>query len=269
MSTQLIELLTSAWRCVQPWMQRNVTFGLLLAIMTEVPRWTFAFMAAHEPVWAGCALAALMSYAAAHAWEEYFKRHDWLLLALNSLSLGFGVFTISPVIYAMTTVGSHSVSMKDILPNVLLWAWSIILASTTFLPLIQVAVVEVRRREQAQPEQVPAQRASATKTQVVALPVSEPVAQVAPKPEQVVASTTTQLDDIDAKVIEAVDNGHYTLYAISNYVGCASSTLKRKRKGTNEEIGRIPKLVAAGMLRNGSGDNGNEYRLTGEPWPTN
>lgn len=138
------------WKPLGSWVSRNVTFGLILAVVTEVPRWTFAFSAAHEPIWAGCALAALMSYAAAHAWEEYFVRHDRLLLTLNGLSLGFGVFTISPVIFAMTQGGGHSVQMTSILPTPLLWLWSIVLASTTFLPLIQVAVVEVRRRERVQ-----------------------------------------------------------------------------------------------------------------------
>ncbi len=150
--------LGSAWTMVQPWAQRNVTFGLILAIVTEVPRWTFAFAAAHEPIWAGCALAALMSYAAAHAWEEYFARHDRLLLLLNGLSLGFGVFTISPVIFAMTKGGGHDVQMADILPMPLLWLWAIVLASTTFLPLIQVAVVEVRRRERVQSAAQPKQK---------------------------------------------------------------------------------------------------------------
>lgn len=147
---QVTKVLHSAWAVMQPWAQRNVTFGLVLAIITEVPRWTFAFSAAHEPIWAGCALAALMSYAAAHAWEEYFARHDRLLLTLNGLSLAFGVFTISPVIFAMTNGGGHSVDMKQVLNTPMLWAWSIVLASTTFLPLIQVAVVEVRRRERLQ-----------------------------------------------------------------------------------------------------------------------
>lgn len=150
-----MDMLNALWNSVKPWAQRNVTFGLVLAIVTEVPRWTFAFAAAHEPIWAGCALATLMSYAAAHAWEEYFVRHDRLLLTLNGLSLGFGVFTISPVIFAMTQGGGHSVQMTSILPTPLLWLWSIVLASTTFLPLIQVAVVEVRRRERVQTDVQP------------------------------------------------------------------------------------------------------------------
>lgn len=171
-SERIMKALHSVWTTVQPWAQRNVTFGLVLAVCTEVPRWTFAFAAAHEPIWAGCALATLMSYAAAHAWEEYFARHDRLLLMLNGLSLGFGVFTISPVIFAMTNGGGHSVQMTSILPTPLLWLWSIVLASTTFLPLIQVAVVEVRRRERvlgsAQPEVQP-------KTRKVAQPPADSV----------------------------------------------------------------------------------------------
>lgn len=161
-------VLHRGWCAVQPWAERNVTFGLVLAIVTEVPRWTFAFAAAHEPIWAGCALAALMSYAAAHAWEEYFARHDRLLLILNSLSLAFGVFTISPVIFAMTTGGGHGVQMTSILPTWMLWMWSVVLASTTFLPLIQVAVVEVRRRDRVQ---LPAQVAQPKQKRVTQPPV--------------------------------------------------------------------------------------------------
>lgn len=178
------------------WASRNVTFGLILAITTEVPRWTFAFSAAHEPIWAGCALAALMSYAAAHAWEEYFARHDRLLLTLNGLSLGFGVFTISPVIFAMTQGGGHSVQMNSvqmtsILPTPLLWLWSVVLASTTFLPLIQVAVVEVRRRERVQPVldsvQMPAQRVK---------PVAQPSVQSVAESVQVPAHPVQKCVDV-------------------------------------------------------------------------
>lgn len=183
------KVLHSVWQSVQPWAQRNVTFGLVLAIVTEVPRWTFAFAAAHEPIWAGCALAALMSYAAAHAWEEYFTRHDKLLLLLNGLSLGFGVFTISPVIFAMTSGGGHSVQITSILPTGLLWAWSIVLASTTFLPLIQVAVVEVRRRERMQSDAQP-------KVKRIVQPQSETVQPATP----IVQASVQPVDD-DAQPI--------------------------------------------------------------------
>lgn len=178
------KVLHSVWQSVQPWADRNVTFGLVLAIVTEVPRWTFAFAAAHEPIWAGCALAALMSYAAAHAWEEYFARHDRLLLLLNSLSLGFGVFTISPVIFAMTSGGGHSVQITTVLPTPLLWAWSIVLASTTFLPLIQVAVVEVRRRERMQPIVQPEAQTKPKKAAPAQPESVQPVTSIVQEPAQ-------------------------------------------------------------------------------------
>lgn len=180
MSEQLMKMLHSAWAVMQPWAQRNVTFGLVLAVVTEVPRWTFAFAAAHEPIWAGCALAALMSYAAAHAWEEYFARHDRLLLILNGLSLAFGVFTISPVIFAMTNGGGHSVDMKQVLNTPMLWAWSIVLASTTFLPLIQVAVVEVRRRERLQ--SAPEVTRTVQRGKSIDKPIAQALAQSAVQP---------------------------------------------------------------------------------------
>lgn len=180
------------------WASRNVTFGLILAITTEVPRWTFAFSAAHEPIWAGCALAALMSYAAAHAWEEYFARHDRLLLTLNGLSLGFGVFTISPVIFAMTQGGGHSVQMTSILPTPLLWLWSVVLASTTFLPLIQVAVVEVRRRERVHSNvQVPAQR-----VKPVVQPSVQPSAESVQVPEHPVQKCVDVFDQLTTEDVQ-------------------------------------------------------------------
>lgn len=272
--------LSSLWVNVQPWAQRNITFGLILAVLTEVPRWTFAFSAAHEPMWAGCALAALMSYAAAHAWEEYFAQHDWLLLLLNSLSLAFGVFTISPVIFAMTSGGGHDADIRDVLSGAWLWAWSIVLASTTFLPLIQVAVVEVRRRTRLQDE--PAQPVAHSPK-----PKAKPVVvQAPPEPLPVVASALdvvtqpndnatainddarlvaimpglqSQLDELDTKILDAMRNGAYTPYAISKATGVALTTLKRKQG--DKVTGRLPKLVAAGFIHNSSGDDGSEYRL--------
>lgn len=140
---------------MKPWLKSNVTFGLVLAVCTEVPRWTFAFKAAHEPVWAGCALAILISYAAAHAWEEYFTQHDPLLLTLNSLSLFFGVYTIAPVLYLMSASSDHSnVALSDVFGAWFIGSWAFVLSCTTFLPLIQVAVVEVRRRGRLQPQSV-------------------------------------------------------------------------------------------------------------------
>lgn len=73
------------------------------------------------------------------------------------------------------------------------------------------------------------------------------------------ATTNMQLDAVDQQIVDAVRAGNHTVYAISRVVDCSQTTLRRKRDG--EYIGRIPQLVASGVLRNGSGDNGNEYRL--------
>jgi predicted DNA-binding transcriptional regulator len=143
-------------RWIQPWWAKNVTFSLLLAVLTEVPRWTFAFRAVNEPLWAGVPLAVLIAFAAAHAWEEYFFEHDWLLLALNLVSVVFAVFTIAPVLYAMIDAEAHEVNIAHIFPVAVRWLWAVVLACTTFLPLIQLAVVEARRRGRMQPVQVKA-----------------------------------------------------------------------------------------------------------------
>jgi hypothetical protein len=141
-------------RWLQPWWAKNVTFSLLLAVLTEVPRWTFAFRAVNEPLWAGVPLAVLIAFAAAHAWEEYFFEHDWLLLALNLVSVLFAVFTIAPVLYAMIDAEAHEVNIAHIFPVAVRWLWAVVLACTTFLPLIQLAVVEARRRGRVQPAMV-------------------------------------------------------------------------------------------------------------------
>lgn len=71
-----------------------------------------------------------------------------------------------------------------------------------------------------------------------------------------------ELDDISTRIIDAVRKGHYTPYAISKATGIAQTTLKRPKGDIH--VGRIPQLVAAGKLHNGSGVNGNEYRLVEE-----
>jgi len=147
---QVAQISKAVWQVIKPWAERNVTFSLLLAVLTEVPRWTFAFRAVNEPLWAGIPLAILIAFAAAHAWEEYFAEHDKLLLALNVVSLVFAVFTIAPVLYAMIDTPSHDVSIAAIFPTAIQWMWASVLACTTFLPLIQLAVVEARRRDRAQ-----------------------------------------------------------------------------------------------------------------------
>lgn len=73
-------------------------------------------------------------------------------------------------------------------------------------------------------------------------------------------ATITDLDDISTRIVDAVRNGYCTPYAIYKATGIAQTTLKRKNGDTY--VGRIPQLVAAGVLHNSSGATGNEYRLS-------
>jgi len=128
-----------------PWVRRNVTFGLVLAIATEAPRWAFAFIGAHEPVWAGVAVSVLMAYAAAQGWDEYFRRRDGLLLSLNLGQIASALVIITPVVFAMLMGAGHTVQVKDVAPGWYLWVWCGTLVLSTFLPLVIVAYVEVMR----------------------------------------------------------------------------------------------------------------------------
>lgn len=133
------------------WIHSNITFSMLLAIMTECPRWIYAFWAIDEPLWVGIMLAILISFATSKAWEEYFASYDRLLLGLNLLSLFLAIFTISPVLFAMSEPGVETeISVAAVYPYWLRWGWAIGLASMTFLPLVQVAMVSAYRRERAE-----------------------------------------------------------------------------------------------------------------------
>lgn len=70
---------------------------------------------------------------------------------------------------------------------------------------------------------------------------------------------TQVLPDLDATaqaIIAAIKAGNATPYAISKHTGITQTTLKRKRKD-GSYIGRLPQLVAAGVLANG----GTDYRI--------
>lgn len=144
-----MDMLNALWNGVKPWAQRNITFGLVLAIATEAPRWVFAFVGAHEPVWAGIAVAVLMSFAAAQGWDEYWKRRDSLLLSMLVGQVASAMVIITPVIFAMAMSAGHGMQIKDIVAPWYLWVWAGTLVVSTFLPLIVVAYVEVQRHESA------------------------------------------------------------------------------------------------------------------------
>lgn len=167
------------WGSVQPWCVRNVTFGLVLAVATEAPRWVFAFVGAHEPVWAGIAVAVLLSFAAAQGWDEYFRKPDPLLLCMLVAQIASALIIITPVVLAMAQGEGHAVQLKNILTVWVLWVWSATLVVSTFLPLIIVAYVEVRRHERSmQLEVQPKAKKVALPTVDSVQPTVQPVAPI-------------------------------------------------------------------------------------------
>lgn len=145
------EFVRAMSRSTAEWLQCNITFSMLLAVFTEVPRWTYAFAAIDEPVWVGATLALLIAFATSKAWEEYFASFDRLLLALNLLSLFLAIFTISPVLFAMSETGFETeISVAEVYTYWWRWAWAIGVASTTFLPLVQVAMVLAAQRRRVE-----------------------------------------------------------------------------------------------------------------------
>lgn len=95
------------------------------------------------------------------------------------------------------------------------------------------------------------------KTQAKAIAPDTSVQSPVSEPMQVDASTETQaLDNKAQAILDAIRNGATTPYAISQATGIAQTTLKRKQEdGTY--IGRLPAMVAAGVLQNG----GTDYRI--------
>lgn len=88
--------------------------------------------------------------------------------------------------------------------------------------------------------------------QVIAT-TDEPTQVPEPQPAQVVEVAH---DDTTQSIIAAISAGNVTPYAISKFTGIAQTTLKRKR-ADGTYIGRLPQLVASGVLANG----GTDYRV--------
>lgn len=124
------------------WISSNIDFALILAAVTETPRWTVAFVAINEPLWIGVPLGLLLAFATSKAWRFYFRTRSTGMLIFNVFSILMAVAVIAPVLFAMTSVPPADVRMADVLPVQGIWAWAIIMAVTTFVPLIQLAAVQ-------------------------------------------------------------------------------------------------------------------------------
>lgn len=142
----------------------RVDWPLVLAAFVEIPRWSVAFLAIHEPWVFGVPLAAIITWSMKAGWSRYFERKSSLILALNIASLVVAVVVITPVLYLMTNpageaqmnlvgfwipqVNLSDFTLEDVQPVTLLWSFA--LALTTFIPLIALSAVKAdKAREEA------------------------------------------------------------------------------------------------------------------------
>lgn len=148
------------------WFQCNIDFAFVLAAFTETPRWVVAFKAIHEPSWIGVPLGVLLAFATARAWRRYFETYDQRLLVFNVASMGIAVMVIAPVLYVLTSTKADDVNLSMILHPVALGAWAMLLAVTTFLPLVQLAAVQdpVAKQETKHPSKRVTHTVSETRT---------------------------------------------------------------------------------------------------------
>lgn len=125
------------------WAKDHVDLALILAAATEIPRWTVAFLAIHEPLWVGVPLGALLAWALKDGWNGYFRTKRLGLLALNLAALTTAICVITPVLYAMTYVPVEEVNLTMVFGDKMAYrmAWAGLLALSTFLPLIQLSAV--------------------------------------------------------------------------------------------------------------------------------
>ena len=125
------------------WLKDHVDLALILAAATEIPRWTVAFLAIHEPLWVGVPLGALLAWALKDGWNGYFRTKRLGILALNLAALATAICVITPVLYVMTYVPVEQVNLTMVFGDSMAWrmGWAGLLALSTFLPLIQLSAV--------------------------------------------------------------------------------------------------------------------------------
>lgn len=143
----------------------RVDWPLVLAAFVEIPRWSVAFLAIHEPWVFGVPLAAIITWSMKAGWSRYFERKSALILTLNIASLLVAVVVITPVLYLMTSppgtaqmnlvgfwipqVNLSDFTLATVQPVTLLWSFA--LALTTFIPLIALSAVKAdKTREEGE-----------------------------------------------------------------------------------------------------------------------
>lgn len=220
---QVIEAITPIAQALGKWLQNNVDFAFVLAAFTETPRWTVVFKAIHEPTWIGVPLGVLIAFATAKAWRRYFEEpSNKKLLSFNVASVIVAVLVISPVLYALAGISVNADTSKDgiILSEALspfwLRLWSVLLAVTTFSPLIQLAAVTDGQKPDTKTEQQPAKRVTRTAKTTQTLELSE---QVEEQPVHFAVVEPVQLEDsaqIDLTSLPIEQKKVYALQALRN-----------------------------------------------------
>lgn len=163
------------------WMRHDVDWAFVGAAAVEIPRYTAAFMAIHEPWYIGVPLAALLAWSTKSAWEYVFERgwrRAWGVSILNVIALTVAVVIITPVIYLMMSMPIDQIDMTKF--N--LWtadpvqlAWAFAMSLCTFLPLMLVAAVKAGKNKEALARSVePSVVAVTHKVASVIDPVAEP-----------------------------------------------------------------------------------------------
>ncbi len=206
---------------MRKWIEDNIDFALILAAVTETPRWTVAFVAINEPLWIGVPLGLLLAFATSKAWRYYFRTKSTPMLIFNVFSILMAVAVIAPVLFAMTSVPPADVRMADVLPTQGVWVWAVIMAVTTFVPLIQLAAIQT-----AQPATAPENAAP------VAIAAETPKSQ--PAPAQRPTVDVSGLNETQINVLRAWNDGHRTNSTIAEVVEVNPSTVSRSLKALRE-----------------------------------
>jgi len=214
---QVIEAITPIAQALGKWLQNNVDFAFVLAAFTETPRWTVVFKAIHEPMFIGIPLGVLIAFSTARAWRRYFEEPtNQKLLWFNIISVAVAVLVISPVLYALTSANSGEIVLSEALSPKLLRLWSVLLAVTTFSPLIQLAAVTDGQKPDTKPEPQPAKRVTRTAKTTQTLELSE---QVEEQPVHFAVVEPVQLEDsaqIDLTSLPIEQKKVYALQALRN-----------------------------------------------------
>jgi DNA-binding transcriptional regulator YiaG len=137
------------------WMRHGIDWAFVGAALVEIPRYTAAFLAIHEPWYIGVPLAALLAWSTKSAWEYVFERgwrKSWIVTILDIVALAVAVCIITPVIYLMMSAPIDQIDMTTFD----LWTadpvqlfWSFCMSLCTFLPLMLVAAVKAGKAREA------------------------------------------------------------------------------------------------------------------------